>query len=107
MNDLAGGLGSWERFEDITGQVGKQGNPSAARSARELIPLAYAERLRVGESPVRVYRELCGMTPSELAAATGIELGLILAIEEAGRCNSPAVARRLAKVLGVIPQDLL
>ena len=78
---------------------------SLADSDEEAIPLALAERMLNGESPVRVWREHRGMEAGELAAA-GISRSGLSAIENGDKQGSIAILRRIADALGLRLDDL-
>lgn len=73
----------------------------------ELIPAGYAERLLSGESPLRVYRELRGMTQVQLAEAADVNRVQIANIEAGKGAGSVATVKRLADALGVVIDDLV
>ena len=79
---------------------------SLADPEEETIPLASAERMFNGESPVRVWREHRGMKAGELAAAAGISRSCLSAIENGDERGSVAVLGRLADALGLRLDDL-
>ena len=79
---------------------------SLADSDEEAIPLALAERMFNGESPVRVWREHRGMEAGELAAAAGISRSGLSAIENGDKQGSIAILRRIADALGLRLDDL-
>lgn len=73
----------------------------------ELIPAAFAERLLAGESPLRVYRELRGVSQSELARATGVNRVQISDMEAGRSQGSVGTLRKLADALAVTVDDLI
>ena len=79
---------------------------SLADPEEETIPLAFAERMFNGESPVRVWREHRGMKAGELADAAGISRSCLSAIENGDEQGSVTVLRRLADALGLRLDDL-
>lgn len=72
----------------------------------ELIPADYANRLLNGESPLRVYRELRGMTQAVLAKKAGVNRVTVAEIEIGRKQGSVATLRSLAGALGVGLDDL-
>lgn len=72
----------------------------------ELIPAAFADRLIAGETPLRVYRELRGLTQQALADSSGVNRVQIANIEGGGRSGSVDTLKRLAGALGVTLDDL-
>lgn len=80
----------------------------AARAAGEedLIPADYTHRFLSGESPLRVYRDLHGMTQSALAEKAGVNRVTVAEIEIGRKQGSVATRRALADVLEVSLDDL-
>lgn len=72
----------------------------------ELIPAAFAERILDGESPVRVWRELRGLSVKELAGKANISAAYLSQIEGGNRDGSIATMKALAKVLSLTLDDL-
>ena len=78
-----------------------------ASGVDELVPGEFAKRLIAGESPLRVYRDLRGLSQVRLAERSGVNRVQIADIE-AGRGNwSVATVRKLADALGVMIDDLV
>ena len=77
-----------------------------ARGDEELVPEAFAKRLIAGESPVRVWRELRGLTQAALATWSGVNRVQIANIESGAKSGSVATLRKLADALGVGLDDL-
>jgi DNA-binding XRE family transcriptional regulator len=73
----------------------------------EAIPEAYADRLIEGENPVRVYRELRGLTARELAEKTGISAAFLSEIENGKKDGGVATLRKIAQALSVTIDDLV
>ena len=59
-----------------------------ARGDEELVPAAFAKRLIAGESRVRVWRELRGLTQTELAAESGVNRVQIANIESGAKYDA-------------------
>ncbi len=72
----------------------------------ELIPADFANRLLDGESPLRVYRDLRGMTQSEIARKAGVSRVTVAEIETGRKQGSVATLRALADALAVSLDDL-
>jgi mRNA interferase RelE/StbE len=72
----------------------------------ELVPSAYVDRMIDGESPVRVFRDLRGLTQTALAAASGVNRVQIADIEAGRKTGSVATLRKLADALAVTLDDL-
>ncbi len=72
----------------------------------ELIPAALANRLLNGENPLRVYRDLRGLTQAALADLAGINRVTVAEIETGRKQGSVATLRALAGALGVTLDDL-
>ncbi len=77
-----------------------------ASGADELIPAEFANRLIAGESPVRVYRELRGLTQVALSEASGVNRVQIANIESGSKRGSIDTLKKLAGALGVSLDDL-
>ncbi|WP_284260396.1 helix-turn-helix transcriptional regulator [Roseicyclus amphidinii] len=77
-----------------------------AAGEEELIPAEYAARLIDGENPLRVYRDLRGMTQAALAQAAGVNRVTVAEIETGRKHGSVATLRTLAGALGVTVDDL-
>lgn len=72
----------------------------------ELVPAETLKRLLAGENPLRVWRELRGLTQSSLATASGVNRVQIADIEAGRRNGSLETARKLANALGIAIDDL-
>ncbi len=77
-----------------------------ARGEEEMIPAAYANRIIDGESPVRVWRELRGLSGAELARRSGVNPVQLHDIESGRKTGSVATLRKLAEALGVALDDV-
>ena len=73
----------------------------------ESIPDEYVGRILDGESPVRVYRDLRGLTQQALADASGVNRVYIAEIETGKKPGSATALKNLAGVLGVSVDDLI
>ena len=63
-------------------------------------------RLLTGESALRVYRDLRGLTQAELAAKAGVNRVTVAEIETGRKQGSVATLRALAGALGISLDDL-
>ena len=72
----------------------------------ELIPAAFANRLLEGESPLRVYRDLRGLTQAALAEKAGVNRVTVAELETGRKQGSLATLRALADALNVTLDDL-
>lgn len=72
----------------------------------ELIPAEYVNRLLNGDSPVRVYRDLRGLTQNNLAERAGVNRVTVAEIETGRKQGSVATLRKLADALGVAVDDI-
>lgn len=77
------------------------------RGDEELIPAEFANRIIDGENPVRVFRELRGLTISALAAKAGVNRVQLSTLESGRRSASVDTYRKLADALGVTVDDVL
>ena len=71
-----------------------------------VLPQLIADRLAVGENPIRLVREWRDMSQVELATAVGIGQGYLSDLENGRRRGPAALMRKLARALAV-PLDLL
>jgi len=78
-----------------------------ASGEEEMIPADHARRLIAGESPLRTYRELRGLTQVALAALSGVNRVQITDIESGKRGGSVETFRKLALALNVTVDDLV
>jgi len=78
-----------------------------ASGADELVPAEYAARLIAGENPLRVYRDLRGMTQQQLADASSVNRVQIADIEAGRKKGSVDTVKKLADALGVSIDDLV
>ena len=97
-------LGTAENFADL--RAYDRTMAAIVRGDEELVPEAFAKRLIAGESPLRVWRELRGLTQAALAAASGVNRVQIANIESGAKSGSVATLRKLADALGVGLDDL-
>lgn len=93
--------------EDLAGlQTYDRAKAALASSEDELIPADYLNRLLNGESALRVYRDLRGMTQAVLAEKAGVGRVTVAEIETGRKQGSVATLRALANALGVSLDDL-
>lgn len=78
-----------------------------AAGEEEAIPEEFANRLIDGENPVRVYRELRGLSARELAEKTGISAAFLSEIENGKKEGGVSTLKKIAQALGVIIDDLV
>ncbi len=78
----------------------------AKSSAEESFPIEIADRLLAGENPIRVYRNLRGMTQNQLAAAVNINTVYLSQIENGKRTGSIKTLAAIASALNVAVDDL-
>ena len=79
----------------------------AVATGGESIPAEAVERMVNGESPVRVYRDLRGLTQAGLAEGSGVNRVQIADIEAGRSKGSVETVRKLAVALGVTIDDLV
>lgn len=72
----------------------------------EIVPPPFAARLLDGENPVRVWRELRGMTIRALADASGISPAFLSQIESGRREGTIKTLKALTIALGIGLDDL-
>jgi DNA-binding XRE family transcriptional regulator len=78
-----------------------------ASGKEETVPVEVVDRLLAGESPLRVWRELRGMTAAQVAAAVQITPAHISKVEAGKGEPSVALLKRLARVLRVDMEALV
>lgn len=78
-----------------------------ATRVEESVPMALADQLLAGDSPMRVWRRHRGMTQRALAAAIGIGAAYISEIESGKKDGSIRVLKAAAELLKVDVDDLL
>ena len=71
-----------------------------------VFPMAVADRVADGESPIRAFREWRKMTQAQLSALTGVGQGYISDLENGRRRGTADALSRIAAALKV-PLDLL
>ena len=78
-----------------------------AAGHEEMIPESFVKRLIEGESPLRVFRDLRGLTQQELAQASGVNRVQIAEIEARRKSGSVETLRKLAAALALTIDDLV
>jgi DNA-binding XRE family transcriptional regulator len=79
----------------------------AVRDGGEAIPAAFVKRMIDGEHPVRVYRDLRGLSQTQLSENSGVNRVQITDIEAGRKSGSIETVRKLALALGVTIDDLV
>lgn len=87
-------------------QAHDRAKTALAAGEDELIPAEYANRLLNGGSPLRVYRDLRGLTQAALSERSGVNRVTVAEIETGRKQGSVATLRKLADALGVTVDDL-
>lgn len=97
-----------EAAEDLADlQAYDRAKAKLAAGEEELIPDEYVGRLLAGESPVRVFRDLRGLTQQALADASGVNRVYIADIERGKKPGSARTLKALAGALRVEIDDLV
>lgn len=78
-----------------------------AAGREERVPAEYVRRMIAGEAPLRVWRDLRGLTQSALAGLSGVNRVQIADIEAGRKNGSVETLRKLAQALGVAVDDLI
>ena len=78
-----------------------------ASGEEELIPADVVDRLLDGEPPLRVWREHCKLTQTELARSSGVNRIQIVDIEAGRNSGSVHTLRKLATALAISVDDLI
>lgn len=94
-------LAAREDLEDIAAY------DRAKAEGGESIPDEYVGRILDGESPVRVFRDLRGMTQKALSEASGVNRVYIADIEAGRKPGSAQALKALAEALAVTVDDLI
>ncbi len=94
--------------EDATDRAAyRSAKQRLARGEDEMVPGVFAERLLAGENPVRVFRELRGLSVKELAARAKLSAAYLSQVETGARQGTLATRRKLARALDVALDDLV
>lgn len=78
----------------------------AKSSAEESFPIEVADRLLAGENPIKVYRNLRGLTQTRLAAAANINVVYLSQIETGKRTGSIKTLAAIANALNVAVDEV-
>ena len=78
-----------------------------ATGEEEAIAEEFADRLIDGENPIRVYRELRGLSARELAERTGISAAFLSEIENGKKEGGISTLKKIALQLNVSLDDLV
>ncbi|WP_426122304.1 helix-turn-helix domain-containing protein [Pararhizobium sp. PWRC1-1] len=78
-----------------------------AAGEEDRIPAEFVDRLIDGENPVRVWREVRGLSAKDLAAAAGISAAYISEIETGKKEGSISVLKAISRVLRIDLDDLV
>ena len=78
-----------------------------ARGEDEALPAVFADRLLNGENPLRVWREVRGLTQAVLGQAAGVNRVQIAEMESGRKTGSVATLQKLALALGLTVDDLI
>lgn len=97
--------GVGDDFADLSAYDGAK--VALAAGEEELVPADCAKRLIVGESPLRMWRELRGLSQVKLGAVSGVSRVQIADIEAGRGKGSVETVRKLAEALGVRVDDLV
>ena len=79
----------------------------AMAAGEESFPSEVVDRIVDGESPLRVFRELRGLSQTALSAASGVNRVQIADIEAGRRSASVETFRKLAQALNLTIDDLV
>ena len=78
----------------------------AKSGADEAFPIEVADRLLAGENPIKVYRNLTGLTQNQLASTVKIHAVYLSQIETGKRTGSLKTLAAIADALNVAVDDL-
>lgn len=79
----------------------------AMAKEEESIPAEFVKRMIDGESPVRVYRDLRGLTQLQLGELSGVNRVQIADIEAGRKAGSIDTVKKLAAALSATVDDLI
>ena len=97
-----------EAAEDLADLRAYDGTKAAlAAGEEELVPAEYAKRLIAGESPLRVWRKLRGLSQVAMGKVSGVNRVQIADIEAGRGKGSVETVRKLAEALGVRVDELV
>jgi DNA-binding XRE family transcriptional regulator len=94
-----------EDLEDLLAVKAYEARRAAGEEDR--IPAEFVDRLIDGENPVRVWREVRGLSAKDLAAAAGISAAYVSEIETGKKEGSISVLKAISKVLRIDLDDLV
>ena len=94
-----------ERLADLESY--DRAKAALAAGDEESVPAEFADRIIDGESPLRVYRDLRGLTQQALSDLSGVNRVQIADIEAGRSTGSVETVRKLADALGVMVDDLV
>lgn len=83
-----------------------QSYDEACRHPEEAVPIALADRLLQGESPLKVWREYRQFSRAQLAAQCGFTVETLSVWETRQQNPTPEQLQKLAEVLAVDADDL-
>jgi DNA-binding XRE family transcriptional regulator len=92
-------------LEDLLAVKAYEARVAAGEGDR--VPAEFVDRLIDGENPVRVWREVRGLSAKELAAAAGISAAYISEIETGKKEGSISVLKAISRVLRIDLDDLV
>lgn len=97
-----------ERLEDFEdGLAIKAFEERLARGEEEFISAEFVNRMIDGESPIRVWRDVRGLSAKDLAAAAGISATYLSEIESRKKEGSISSLKKIARALKVDLDDLV
>ena len=97
-----------ERLSELEDRLaGKRAIEGFHEDPTGFMPADMVKRLIAGESPVRLWRERRGLKANELAKKTGITGAYLSEIETGKKPGSIEALRKIARILGVLVDDLL
>jgi DNA-binding XRE family transcriptional regulator len=99
---------TYERMiEDLDDLDDIKAYDAALAKPLNFVPAAVVDRILAGESPVRVWREHCGLTQRQLADKAGLSKPYVSQIESRVRVPSLGLMQRIAAALGTDVDTLL
>ena len=94
-----------QRIEDLEDALVMRATENRGPT-KNALPVALMERLLVGESPIRIWREHRGLSARKLATKAKVDPGYLSQIETGKKPGSAKALALLARALDVHAEDL-
>jgi DNA-binding XRE family transcriptional regulator len=95
-----------EVLEDADDRLAVRASRARGRRGHDdALPVAFYRRIRLGEHPVRVWRDYRGFGLNELAERAKVARGYLSEIENGKKAGSTAALKRIADALNIALDD--